>query len=65
MCVVCTMYVAAIFDPLGLVDPLIVRAKILLQSLWCEKINGDKPVPVDIREKWADYRIQLSALNYE
>lgn len=55
--------ISAIFDPLGLVGPLIVRAKILLQSLWREKIDWDEPVQADIREKWVEYRTQLSALN--
>ncbi|XP_025407042.1 uncharacterized protein LOC112680991 [Sipha flava] len=55
--------IAAIFDPLGLVGPLIVRAKILLQSLWREKIDWDEPVPVNIQEQWFEYRTQLSAIN--
>ncbi|XP_025191576.1 uncharacterized protein LOC112591858 [Melanaphis sacchari] len=55
--------IAAIFDPLGLVGPLIVRAKIILQSLWHEKIDWDEPVSANIREQWFEYRTQLSAVN--
>lgn len=55
--------IAAIFDPLGLVGPLIIRAKIILQSLWRKKINWDEPIPADVREEWFEYRTHLSALN--
>jgi len=53
----------AIFDPLGLIGPLIVRAKIILQSLWREKIDWDDPVPPNIQKQWFEYRTQLSAVN--
>jgi len=55
--------IAVVFDPLGLVGPLIVRAKIILQSLWREKIDWNEPVPVIIREQWFEYRTQLFAIN--
>ena len=36
---------AAIFDPIGLVSPVVVPAKILFQELCVEKIGWDEPLP--------------------
>ncbi|XP_071628423.1 uncharacterized protein [Temnothorax longispinosus] len=36
--------IASLFDPLGLVGPVIVKAKILLQQLWQNKLDWDESV---------------------
>lgn len=38
--------IAAIFDPLGLLGPIIVKAKIIMQRLWKQKIEWDETVPM-------------------
>lgn len=43
-----------IFDPLGLVSPVSVRAKLLMQILWKEKYEWDQPLPDEIKNKWID-----------
>ena len=46
---------AAIFDPLGLLAPFIVRAKILFQRMWLEGYDWDLMLPGDLvqeAEKW-------------
>jgi len=55
--------ITQIFDPLGLVGPVIIKAKILLQSLWQQKLDWDTPVPETIRIAWASYCQQLPILN--
>ncbi|XP_035918682.1 uncharacterized protein LOC118516961 [Anopheles stephensi] len=44
--------IARMFDPLGLIAPVIIRAKLLMQELWLQKIGWDDPVPVHIYNKW-------------
>ncbi|XP_024893518.1 uncharacterized protein LOC112468531 [Temnothorax curvispinosus] len=56
--------VASLFDPLGLVGPVIVKAKIMLQRLWEDKLDyWDESVPVDIATSWSKYREQVELLN--
>ena len=38
---------AAIFDPIGLVSPVVVPAKVMFQELCVEKIGWDEPLPAD------------------
>lgn len=45
--------IAKTFDALGWYSPTIVKAKILLQMLWLEKINWDDPVSDPILEEWS------------
>lgn len=55
--------ITQIFDPLGLIGPVIIKAKILLQSLWQLKIDWDTPVPKTIRIVWSSYHQQLTTVN--
>lgn len=45
---VITSEVAQIFDPLGLISPVVIRAKVLLQELWLYKLNWDDELPVQV-----------------
>ncbi|XP_053388749.1 uncharacterized protein LOC123533693 [Mercenaria mercenaria] len=45
-------YTSRIYDPLGLLNPVLVRAKILLQDLWKEKYPWDTILPEQIQKKW-------------
>ena len=54
---------AKLFDPLGLLGPVIVVAKIIIQQLWKSNLTWDDPVPNDIRIRWEEYKNQLSMLN--
>ena len=43
-----------IYDPLGLITPVVVRAKILLKKLWGCKVDWDDPVPDSIQMEWLE-----------
>ncbi|XP_076483009.1 uncharacterized protein LOC143304429 [Bombus vancouverensis nearcticus] len=45
--------IAKIYDPLGLLPPVIVRAKMLLQRLWTLKIDWDESLPADVHTEWS------------
>lgn len=44
-----------IFDPLGLLSPYIMQAKLMLQKLWQLKVDWDQPVPDDIMIQWTEF----------
>lgn len=52
----------SIFDPLGLVMPIVVIAKLILQELWQLNINWDHNIPQHLSEKWSAFLNQLPLL---
>ncbi|XP_037915078.1 uncharacterized protein LOC119653989 [Hermetia illucens] len=50
---------ASLFDSVGLISPVIVRAKILMQDLWLEKIGWDDPLTPQITHRWKTFRSEL------
>ena len=46
---------AMIYDPLGLISPYIIRAKILIQQAWLEAINWDEPLPSNLEVQWKQW----------
>ena len=55
---------AKIFDPLGLLGPVIVIAKLLIQNLWKAQIDWDERIPANLHDTWVEYRNQLPLLNH-
>lgn len=55
--------VAQIFDPLGLIGPVIIIAKLILQRLWSLKIHWDESVPLNLHTQWLNYVQSISHIN--
>ncbi|XP_063979910.1 uncharacterized protein LOC135163933 [Diachasmimorpha longicaudata] len=55
--------IAQLFDPLGLIAPVVTRGKIIIQDLWKLKLNWDEPLPEDYQRQWKDFRLNLNTLN--
>lgn len=55
--------VSKLFDPLGLLAPVIILAKILFQSLWLKGLSWDEPLPDDILQEWLTLRSTLPELS--
>ncbi|XP_015436991.1 PREDICTED: uncharacterized protein LOC107192287 [Dufourea novaeangliae] len=53
---------ARIFDPLGLVGPVVMRAKLLIQLLWQSKVSWDESVPPMIHAEFRDFQSDLQSL---
>ncbi|KAJ8914134.1 hypothetical protein NQ315_016212 [Exocentrus adspersus] len=56
--------IAKIFDPLGLIGPVTVQAKLLIQTLWQAQIYWDEAIPEEIYRTWKTFHDSLSYINY-
>ena len=51
-----------VFDPLGWLGPVTIRAKVLFQSLWKLQLEWDEAVPSEVDDEWKSYRDDLPNL---
>ncbi|XP_076660868.1 uncharacterized protein LOC143364357 [Halictus rubicundus] len=54
--------IARLFDPLGWLAPVIVRAKTILQDLWLAGVSWDEPLDASMAARWSQLRIEISSL---
>jgi len=54
--------VSSVFDPLGLIAPVILRGKQILQELCQNNVDWDEPVPETQRVMWEKWRLELPEL---
>ncbi|XP_055928759.1 uncharacterized protein LOC129959887 [Argiope bruennichi] len=54
--------IARLYDPLGLLGPVISKMKIFLQKLWLQKLTFDDPLPPAIGKEWSHLVQSLRAL---
>ena len=55
--------ISRLFDPLGLLAPIIVRAKAMIQKLWQSQLEWDDPLPTELEKTWKRFREELIELN--
>lgn len=55
--------IAKLYDPLGIIAPVIVFGKIKMQDLWKSKVSWDDPVRSTILSEYERYQEQLYLLN--
>ncbi|XP_011859105.1 PREDICTED: uncharacterized protein LOC105556617 [Vollenhovia emeryi] len=47
--------ISRLFDPLGLVGPIVVRAKLIMQEAWISNLGWDEPLTEGLRRAWDAY----------
>lgn len=55
--------VSQIFDPLGLVAPLLIKGKMIMQRLWEHDLDWDQVIPEELKTAWEDYCINLQRVH--
>ena len=55
-------FISSIYDPLGMVSPFILTAKIILQNLCREKIGLDDEIPCTAVSRWNNWIKELPQL---
>ena len=51
--------IARFYDPLGLIGPVLTKAKILLQDLWKDKLHWDEALPQVLHTSWIEFCSQF------
>lgn len=54
--------ISAIFDPFGLLGPVVIVAKLLIQALWESKLGWDETIPDNLHLMWNQIQEQLPLL---
>ncbi|XP_076394279.1 uncharacterized protein LOC143265522 [Megachile rotundata] len=55
--------ISQIFDPLGLIGPATIQAKIILQELWQLHSAWDESLPQHLHSRWSTFREELMYIN--
>ena len=50
---------ARIYDPLGILSPVTIRAKLLIQELWQQSVEWDELLDKQMTDKWRDIATDL------
>ncbi|OXA46198.1 Gag-Pol polyprotein [Folsomia candida] len=54
--------IARLFDPIGWLAPIMINAKILMQSLWKLHQGWDDELPQDVQQQWMEFKVDLQQL---
>ncbi|XP_050339561.1 uncharacterized protein LOC126765914 [Bactrocera neohumeralis] len=54
--------VARLYDPIGILAPAVVLAKMFIQTLWRKDLNWDTPLPIELQDQWLEFRNGLHEL---
>ncbi|XP_070516626.1 uncharacterized protein [Cardiocondyla obscurior] len=55
--------IARIFDPIGLMGPLVLHAKKIMQDIWRSGVQWDESVPQSIQYEWTEFIKQLKNMS--
>ncbi|XP_032686449.1 uncharacterized protein LOC116851276 [Odontomachus brunneus] len=55
--------IARLYDPLGWVTPVILSAKVLMQTLWRDRFSWDEPIPPSLSCRWQQICDGISRLS--
>ena len=55
--------IGKIFDPFGLVTPVLFYGKVFIQELWEEELIWDEPLPEMLSKKWSNILQKLKLIS--
>ena len=54
--------IARLFDPMGFLNPFIIRAKILFQKIWQLGLSWDQLLPEELQEQFRQWLLEFSVI---
>ena len=60
----CLSILSSVFDPLGMIGPVLLPAKRVLQKTWQLKLLWDEKLPEDLLKDWNKWKENLTLLNH-
>ncbi|XP_055904629.1 uncharacterized protein LOC129940343 [Eupeodes corollae] len=58
----CLSDIAKLYDPTGLLAPVVIKAKIFMQRLWLAGVGWDEEIPNELLQEWSVFRHDLFQL---
>ncbi|XP_058827641.1 uncharacterized protein LOC131687569 [Topomyia yanbarensis] len=55
--------IARMFDPLGLVSPVVIIGKLLMQQTWKENIDWDEQITGELLKNWKYFLVAIAGIN--
>lgn len=56
--------ICKLFDPLGLVSPVVAKAKMLMKEIWRTECDWDDTVSTELDVKWRKYLSELKSIKF-
>ena len=60
----CLSRLSSIFDPLGMIGPVLLPAKRVFQKTWQLTLHWDETLPEDLLKDWNEWKEDLTLLNH-
>lgn len=55
--------ISKLYDPLGWLAPVTMKAKLIFQNTWASSINWDDPLPENVQKEWELFKNELPEIN--
>lgn len=55
--------VSSVFDPLGILTPSLLEAKLIIQELWKLQIDWDSTIPLELEIRWIKWKGRLDKIS--
>ena len=55
-------FISSIYDPIGIISPLMLEPKLIIQELWTTNLAWDEQLPDDMKQRWIAWKWNILSL---